>query len=213
MIFPCKRNHTGPYGQPWESLARFHRYRTGKVCSMQHTKKKCLWYLRKQTWIWLKCLIVFHAYRLQYPHSPATEASCKPVFGEVKPRNTIPSPSLSVPSAPAKPALLVPSFVCVSKRAKCFSFLRLLLSNLRDPKCCKRSQSLSKLWVLQSQLVRLQRYCADIGALAVFLRESLLTVPSVASYNLRGGSTGSSVWTENGFQMSENIMCIWTGSD
>lgn len=173
MIFPCKRNHTGPYGQAWESLARFHRYRTGKVCSMQHTKKKCLWYLRKQTWVWLKCLIVFHAYRLQYPHSPATEASCKPVFGEVKPRNTIPSPSLSVPSAPAKPALLVPSFVCVSKRAKCFSFLRLLLSNLRDPKCCRRSQSLSKLWVLQSQLVRLQRYCADIGALAVFFERIL----------------------------------------
>lgn len=52
--------------------------------------------------------------------------------------------------------------------------------------------------------MRVQRYCAYhcpgrvSTFLGEFLRESLLTAPSVASYHLRGESTGSSIWTENG---------------
>lgn len=50
----------------------------------------------------------------------------------------------------------------------------------------------------------MQRYCAYqcpgiLGTfLGEFLRESLLTVPSVASDHLGGGSTGSSIWTQKG---------------
>lgn len=109
----------------------------------------------------------FHAYRLQYPHSPSTAASCSPVFGEVKPLNTIPSPSLSLPSALAKPALLILFCLCV-KTSQMFFFFCLLLSNLWDSKCCKRLQSLSKLWVLHSQFVWVQLYCAFLDPWQLF---------------------------------------------
>lgn len=70
-------------------------------------------------------------FKLQYPQSPAAEALCSPVFGELKPSHlpllTTPPPT---PSAPAKPAPLVLSFCLCVKTSQMFFFFRPLLNNL-----------------------------------------------------------------------------------
>lgn len=82
---PTKTNHTEPYTQTQPgNLWPASREQTGKNEGGCKHKNLALVCVRKEAWV--KSSIVFYADTLlQYPHSPAAEASYEPVFGEVKP--------------------------------------------------------------------------------------------------------------------------------
>lgn len=109
----------------------------GKVCSVQHKNMSVVF--EKTGWNMNEFPHCVSCLQVALPTPPLYWGL---MLATVCRGKTWPKHNHRLPSecpVPVKPALLVPSFVCMSKWGTCFSFLCLLLSNLHRSKVAKDS--------------------------------------------------------------------------